>query len=262
MPSLYGSAQRLSKRTDALHTAKIAGSNATLKLTEAVARIAPERPVLADIGCGRGSLALSLAARLDPSRMIAVDTSRALLATVATRSDETKVMVEPILGDFHALPLEDGLLDVATAAFCIYHSEYPIAAIAEIARCVTSGGYIVLATKSTDSYHELDDLLARTGLDSEATTRASLYTSFHSANSAATVEAAGLDVLETVNEQHVFRFDGPAHLASYLATIPKYSLAGHLANNPQNLAIELSRRGVHGSVTATSTVTYLTGSVR
>ena len=65
--------------------------------------------------------------------------------------------------------------------------------IAEIGRSLRPDGIAVLVTKSADSYHELDQLLADTGLDTGAATRPSLYTAFHSDNAAA-ITAEHLDL--------------------------------------------------------------------
>jgi ubiquinone/menaquinone biosynthesis C-methylase UbiE len=258
MAPLYGTADRIERRTTALLAAKITGANATTALTQLVASVAPLRPVVADIGCGRGSLALSIAARLSPARTIAVDQSNALLDAVRARAAKAGATIQTLQADFHALPLPDEGLDVATAAFCLYHSDHPQTAVAEIARCLVGGGHAVLATKSADSYLDLDELLAQTGLDPDASERPSLYSSFNSANAATVTVAAGLQVVDIANEQHVFRFDSPAQLAEYLTTTPKYVLPEHLANDPRSLAEELGRRGVRGPVTTTSTVTYVT----
>ncbi|MDR7381156.1 class I SAM-dependent methyltransferase [Promicromonospora iranensis] len=258
MTPLYGTAVRIEHRTTALLAAKISGANATTALTQLVASVAAPSPVVADIGCGRGSLALSIAAHLSPARTIAIDQSNALLNTVRTRAASAGATIQTLQADFHALPLPDGELDVATAAFCLYHSDHPQTVAAEIARCLAAGGHTVFATKSADSYHELDELLARTGLDPAASERPSLYSSFNTTNAAAVTAAAGLQVVDIANEQHVFRFDDSAHLAAYLSTTPKYVLPEHLVDDPRSLAEELARRGIDGPVTATSTVTYVT----
>ena len=83
--------------------------------------------------------------------------------------------VSYLRADFHHLPLTDAAYHAAVAVFCLYHSPHPARAIAEIARCLIPGGVAVLVTKSADSYHELDELLATTGLDPDATHRPSLY---------------------------------------------------------------------------------------
>src|SRR5436190_21370606 len=134
--------------------------------------------------------------------------------------------------DFHRLPLPGDSVDVAIAAFCLYHSLRPADVVAEIARCLAPGGRAVLVTKSADSYQEIDQLIAASGrLDLEAAGRPSLYATFHSGNAANTTAAAML-VLQTQHQQQVFRFQHLDHFADYVATSPKYTLPAHLAEHP------------------------------
>ena len=78
---LYATPDRLARRTGALHAAKISGEDATATITELAARGAPARPVVCDIGCGRGTTTIDLATRLAPRQVVAVDRSPLLLHT-------------------------------------------------------------------------------------------------------------------------------------------------------------------------------------
>lgn len=251
---LYANADRLARRTGALHAAKISGGDATTTIVDLAARSAPDAPVVCDIGCGRGTTTVQLAARLAPARLIALDQSRALLDVVRERLVDT---AETVCADFHHLPLPDAIVDVAVAAFCLYHSPHPKNVVAEIARCLTPGGRAVLATKSADSYREIDRLIGEAGLDPEAGARPSLYQSFHG-DTAAEIAASALRIEQIVRQRHVFRFSGLDHLAEYAATSPKY----HLTVDSLELAEELRRRIPDEPVVATSTVTYLTAARR
>lgn len=157
--------------------------------------------------------------------------------------------------DFHHLPFADGCLDVAVAAFCLYHSSRPSLVVAEVARSLVPGGRAVLVAKSADSYHELDALVAASGLDPAARRRPSLYASFHSGN-AARIVGRQLVVRRVVHQRHIFRFTNLAHLAGYLATSPKYQLPTAAAD-PQALGALLRSRLGERTVTTTSTVTYV-----
>ena len=145
---------------------------------------------------------------------------------------------------------------LAVAAFCLYHSPQPEVAVDAIARCLAPGGIAILATKSVDSYSELDRLLAASGLDPQATTRASLYATAHSGN-LARLAARSLTVRRILHEKHRFRFEEFTHLAEYLATSPKYVLPEQIRGKPAKLAAALRRSLAEGPVTTTSTVTYL-----
>lgn len=254
-PSLYASADRLGRRTAALRAAKISGRDAVETIVEIAERIAPTRPVVCEIGCGRGSTTLALAARLRPRQLIAVDRSHALLAVVGRRAADAGDSVTLVEADFHHLPFRPAAHDVAVAAFCLYHSPTPDRAVAEIARCLMPGGHAVLVTKSADSYHQIDELVQDCGLDLAATSRPSLYGSFHSLV-AAEVAATALHVVAVVHEDHVFRFTGRDHLAAYLATSPKY------ADHGAGYAEQLRQRLPDAPLTVTSTVTYVTATRR
>ncbi|MGH3754924.1 MAG: class I SAM-dependent methyltransferase [Pseudonocardiaceae bacterium] len=254
--TLYARAERLAQRTRALHAAKISGEDATATIVNLAARSAPTAPVVCDIGCGRGTTTLALARRLTPSRLVALDQSPALLGVVRDRLAQANRSVETVCADFHQLPWHEASVDVAVAAFCLYHCPHPEQVAAEIARCLTPAGAAVLVTKSADSYHEIDQLIAETGLDPRAGTRQSLYDNFHS-DTASEIAATALRIEKVVHQRHVFRFDGLDHLAAYVATSPQYQLAEHLTGEAAQIAEELRSRIADRPVTATSTVTYV-----
>jgi ubiquinone/menaquinone biosynthesis C-methylase UbiE len=213
-----------------------------------------------DIGCGRGTTGVHLTARLHPVRFLLLDRSPALLATAADRLHHAHgtpgpCSVSAVCADFHHLPLTARSIHLAVAAFCLYHSPNPASVVAQIATALAPGGHVVLATKSQSSYRELDEFVAQCGLDPHATTRASLYATFHSAN-APTIAGEHLDILDVVDEQHVFTFTSHAHIGAYLATTPKYRLPPGL-DTPEDLAQVLTRRGAARELTMTSQVTYI-----
>ena len=252
---LYADPTRLARRTGSLHAAKISGEDATATIVGLAARFAPPRPVVWDIGCGRGTTTLALAAHLRPRHLLALDQSPELLATVRRRADAAGRALDTERVDFHHLPTHSKM-DVAVAAFCLYHSLHPERVVAQIARRLVAGGHAVLATKSADSYTEIDRLVAALDLDRRATNRPSLYRTFHSGN-AETITSSALRVLEVVHQKHVFRFHGPGHLATYLSTTPKYRLPDDLATDPAALATALQANMSDESLVATSTVTYV-----
>lgn len=254
--SLYATPERIAQRTSALHAAKVSGGDATATIIQLAARSAATEPVVCDIGCGRGTTTLRLAASLAPARLIALDQSRALLVAVTERLAEAGHAAATVCADFHHLPLPDASIDVAVAAFCLYHSPRPGRVVAQIARCLASGGRAVLVTKSADSYQDIDQLITDAGLDAHAVTRPSLYDSFHS-DTAADIVARSLSIEQILHQQHVFRFAGLDHLAAYVATSPKYHLAEHVIDDAGLLADELRRRMPDRPVTTTSTVTYV-----
>jgi hypothetical protein len=165
--------------------------------------------------------------------------------------------VHLVEADFHQLPAEVCDIDLAVAAFCLYHSMHPEQAIAEIARSLASSGCLIVTTKSADSYKELDAAIAASGLDTDATNRPSLYRSFHSHNAEAILAAAGLVLRRRLDQQHTFRFRDADHLAEYVTTCPKYQLPPELTGDPPALAAALRARLPDTAVTTTSAIAYL-----
>jgi SAM-dependent methyltransferase len=253
---LYVSADRLSRRTSALHRARVGGRHAAEVIAELAAGAAvTSAPVIADIGCGRGTTACLLAGRLPQARIIAIDLSAALLTTARNRLPAA-TRAGAARADFHRLPLRDGACDLAVAAFCLYHSRSPGQVIAEIARCLAPGATAIIAVKSENSYQELDLLMATSGLDPHAPGRPSLYETANSGN-IEHLAAPSLDVRHVIHDTHAFTFQALADLAEYLATSPKYELSGILSSDAATLADELRRRLPDQPFTMTSVVTYL-----
>jgi ubiquinone/menaquinone biosynthesis C-methylase UbiE len=217
--SLYSNAARLSRRTQGLRAAKIAGPDVATAITRLLKPHLDGGGIVLDIGCGRGTTTARIAAELQPRRLIALDASAALLAVAASRVPQA----ETVVADFHRLPFGNSQLDAAVAAFCLYHSPHPGEVIAEIARCLRQCGAGVLVTKSLDSYAELDEIIANCGLDPQASAQPSLYSSFHSGNIEKLL-AQRFGAVTLHHEQHIFRFADFEHLGAYLATTPKYEL--------------------------------------
>ncbi|MGH8895835.1 MAG: class I SAM-dependent methyltransferase [Egibacteraceae bacterium] len=254
---LYATPDRLARRTGALHRAKVAGRHAAQVVAELAVNALPPQHALAavDVGCGRGTTTQALVDQLGPAELIAVDISPVVLAAARARL-AGHGPVRFVCADFHSLPLRDASCHLVVAAFCLYHSSQPAAVMAEFARCLAPGGAAILVTKSADSYHELDQLMATSGLDPQAPMRPSLYATAHSGN-LPEMAATALDVRRVVHEPHRFRFADLAHAAGYLATNPKYVLPEQLRADPATLATALRTRLPDHPVTATSTVTFV-----
>jgi len=256
---LYAGTARLAARTGALARAKTRGRPAADVIAAHVAReVRCADPVIVDVGCGRGTSTIALAAASAPSLVLGVDASGALLAEARARFAGAGNLAPSawLQSDFHHLPLADASADAVVAAFCLYHSTTPVAVITELARVLRPGGLAVLATKSATSYAELDDLVQLAGLDERATQRPSLYSSAHSRNLPG-LAASSLSVVSVENERHEFAFTGLQHVAEYLATSPKYHLPAVLVGQPQALAAALGERMPDRPVTTSSTVTFV-----
>lgn len=255
---LYADASRLDRRSHALHAAKTGGESAADTIARLVRAVAPQSELAVDVGGGSGAIARELAHQLAPTRTVVLDQSPALLTAARHRLAGTRNATAGICGDFHDLPLPSGTADLVVAAFCLYHTARPVVAVAEIARCLTSGGAAIVATKSSDSYRAIDQLVAASGLDPDAHRRPSLYEAFDSDN-AADVVATALRVQHRCDQHHTFRFEDFDHLAAYVATSPKYRLPGGLRREPTRLARALRGRLPERPLTTSSTVTYIAG---
>jgi ubiquinone/menaquinone biosynthesis C-methylase UbiE len=255
--TLYATSDRLERRTSALHRAKVSGADAaaTIAVLAAASNPAPTR--ILDVGCGRGTSTLRLVRQFPAATVIAADLSPTLLATACGRLTAQPGDTSFAAADFHHLPFADRSIDVAVAAFCLYHSPHPDQALTEISRCLRPGGHAIVTTKSADSYHTIDTLIADSGLDPDAAIQSNLYQSFHTGNAAQIAATAGLRIARRVDQEHTFRFANLNHLAEYAITNPKYLLPTDLTGDPQRLAAELRRRLPDNPVTTTSTVTYL-----
>jgi SAM-dependent methyltransferase len=258
---LYGDAERLARRTGALHRAKIAGPPVAGVIVDLAAEHLGNRSVgvVADLGCGRGTTTLALADRLRRARLVAVDLSPVVLASARARlKGDATTRVCWLCTDFHHLPIRDGACGLVVAAFCLYHSRRPAEAIAEWARCLAPGGIAVLVTKSLESYRALDELVAAAGLDPDACRRPSLYGTAHSGNLAG-LAAPSLTICHIEHHEHRFTFADLDHVADYLTTSPKYAILAGLRGGAAPLAGALRARLPDEPVTTTSTVTYVIG---
>lgn len=248
---LYGTADRLAERSRVLMRAKTYGPSATATLVD-LANIHADPEVtgsILDIGCGRGSSTIALAAAFSCRDVIGVDQSPAVLAAASARAVSAGISIGTLVGDFHALPIPDRTAAVVVAAFCLYHAPDPAAVLAELARCLAPGGLLITATKSADSYRELDEVVAACGIDAGATTAPSLYETYNS-GSLPDLVPAGMAPVQILHEVHRFAFTNPEDLAAYILTVPKYRIAepGQVAQKTKDLPLPLRM---------SSTVSYL-----
>jgi SAM-dependent methyltransferase len=98
-----------------------------------------------DAACGTGRFAHYLAVR--GHQVVGVDSSPEMLA----RARERVPAAEFRLGDLHDLPLDDHEVDLVVCALALAHVPALGAAMAEFARVLRPGGYLVIS----DAHHEL-----------------------------------------------------------------------------------------------------------
>lgn len=102
----------------------------------AAACLLPRELVIADLGCGTGYLARSLAGLV--SKVICVDRSRAMLAQARKRleKEHPEAKVELRRGELDALPLSDGEVDGIVAGMVLHHLPELAPALREMRRAL------------------------------------------------------------------------------------------------------------------------------
>lgn len=97
--------------------------------------------VVGDLGCGTGQVSAALAPFV--ARVIGVDASAAMLQA-ARRHLQALRNVELRRGELEALPIDDGVLDLATVMLVLHHVPEPGRALADVARVLKPGGTLVV----------------------------------------------------------------------------------------------------------------------
>lgn len=117
-------------------------------LVELAAPAAGER--VADVAAGSGNLARFCTAR--GASVVAVDLVAEQLRLGPDAEDDPDIAW--VVGDAHALPLRDGVVDAALSTFGLMYAGRPEAAVAEVARICRPGGMIGLTTWQTGGFQE------------------------------------------------------------------------------------------------------------
>jgi SAM-dependent methyltransferase len=116
---------------------------------------APTATVL-DVGCGNG-LWTSIAAQRTTGPVIGLDLSQGMLAALAARPEA----IAAVRADGQCLPLRDDSVDIALAAWVLYHLPDKAAALSEIRRVLRADGRFIASTNSADVLPTLDDTVRR-----------------------------------------------------------------------------------------------------
>jgi 2-polyprenyl-3-methyl-5-hydroxy-6-metoxy-1,4-benzoquinol methylase len=113
--------------------------------------------VVGDLGCGTGSLSLSLASHV--ARVHAIDGSSAMLDAARQRvQGQSNITVAS--GSLEALPLDDASLDVAVLMLVLHHVAEPSRVLKEARRVVRAGGRLLIADMQA---HEREEYRTQMG---------------------------------------------------------------------------------------------------
>lgn len=109
----------------------------------AIEKLLPRNLVLADIGCGTGSLTFELARFAQ--RAIGVDLSKEMLRRARAMAKQRGLAnVEFRQGDALKLPLESGSVDAAFCVMVLHFLPAPADAVKELCRIVRPGGAVIV----------------------------------------------------------------------------------------------------------------------
>jgi SAM-dependent methyltransferase len=95
-----------------------------------------------DVGCGTGALSATILQRMQPARLLGLDSSGDFLAHARTKVQAACVGFAP--GDAQALPFGDGEFDVAVSGLVLNFVPDPERMVAEMHRVVRPGGTVAL----------------------------------------------------------------------------------------------------------------------
>src|SRR5262249_42195405 len=109
----------------------------------ALEKLVPRGLVVADVGCGTGSLTFELARIAD--KVVGVDLSSEMLRRAQALARQRGVKnVEFRRGDAERIPLETASVDGAFSVMVLHFLEDPARAVAELVRVTRPGGSVVL----------------------------------------------------------------------------------------------------------------------
>ncbi|MBV9314600.1 MAG: methyltransferase domain-containing protein, partial [Pseudonocardia sp.] len=98
-----------------------------------------------DIGCGPGTITVGLARRVAPGAVIGLDRESDPLVEARAVAEEAEVgNVSFVIGDVYRLDYPDANFDVVHAHQVLQHLSDPVAALVEMRRVCTPGGWVAV----------------------------------------------------------------------------------------------------------------------
>jgi SAM-dependent methyltransferase len=142
----YASTQRLATRRGVWGP----GPEGVSPIEVLLQAVIEERPgSVVEIGCGTGELARSIVESLPDLHYVATDISAVMVASARALG------VEAIIAPADGLPFGDDSIDVAVAAWMLYHVPDLDAALSEVRRVLRPGGVLVAATNGSEHLGQL-----------------------------------------------------------------------------------------------------------
>ncbi|MFR9668930.1 MAG: bifunctional demethylmenaquinone methyltransferase/2-methoxy-6-polyprenyl-1,4-benzoquinol methylase UbiE [Rikenellaceae bacterium] len=104
-----------------------------------------------DVATGTGDVAIALAKKIEGVEVVGVDLSEGMLSYAKQKSEAANLdsIISFEQSKAEELKFEDGSFDVATAAFGVRNFESAQGGVAQMSRCVRSGGMVVILEFST-----------------------------------------------------------------------------------------------------------------
>lgn len=97
-----------------------------------------------DLGSGPGYTAMSLADRVSPGPVYAVDRRIGALRFLVTRKAKATGTVHPVLSDVEALGLRPDEPTAVVLAFVLHHVDSPTVALIDVGRCLPAGSPLLV----------------------------------------------------------------------------------------------------------------------
>lgn len=101
------------------------------------------KPMIVDLGCGPGDLAVAISRRLRDARIVGIDLSPSMLLW-AGRHATTDGRLRFMVGDAADLPFDDASIDLVVSTLSLHHWTEPADAFAEIARVLRPNGVALI----------------------------------------------------------------------------------------------------------------------
>lgn len=141
-------------REEFTHQSRSFGASAAMSSAQTLgvlAELVPAEPRARwlDVACGPGVVSCAVAARV--GTVTGVDLTPAMIDEAERKAREEGIdNVSFLLGDATALDFTDGSFDGAITRFSFHHIPVPSRVLAEMARLVRPGGWIVIGDQVTD----------------------------------------------------------------------------------------------------------------